>query len=293
MLGGAATHFALAASFFDEVRVVGPVGDDFGEDVLAVAAHARRRSPTTSSTSPGGKTFFWHGRVRRGPQLARDARHRAQRLRALRAQALAGLARTATCCSSPTSSPTCSARCASSASARASWRMDSMNLWIDIARDSLVETIPGGRLPDPQRRGAPAAHRQAEPRRAPRARSSRWGPRRRRRQAGQVRRRRSSPSDGFFALPAYPLERVVDPTGAGDTFAGGFVGYVAAHRERGGHRRAPRARDGLRDRDRLLQRRGVRHRARRAPDRPTRSPSASTRLQRMTSFELEPVALRG
>ena len=36
--------------------------------------------------------------------------------------------------------------------------------------------------------------------------------------------------DGVFALPAYPLETVVDPTGAGDTFAGGFVGYVAAQR---------------------------------------------------------------
>ena len=35
--------------------------------------------------------------------------------------------------------------------------------------------------------------------------------------------------ESFFALPAYPLETVVDPTGAGDTFAGGFVGYIAAH----------------------------------------------------------------
>ena len=35
--------------------------------------------------------------------------------------------------------------------------------------------------------------------------------------------------DGFFALPAYPLETVIDPTGAGDTFAGGFIGYIAAH----------------------------------------------------------------
>src|SRR6202035_5029768 len=35
--------------------------------------------------------------------------------------------------------------------------------------------------------------------------------------------------DGFFSLPAYPLETVIDPTGAGDTFAGGFVGYLAAH----------------------------------------------------------------
>jgi sugar/nucleoside kinase (ribokinase family) len=36
-------------------------------------------------------------------------------------------------------------------------------------------------------------------------------------------------ADGFFSLPAYPLETVVDPTGAGDTFAGGFVGYLARH----------------------------------------------------------------
>jgi sugar/nucleoside kinase (ribokinase family) len=37
--------------------------------------------------------------------------------------------------------------------------------------------------------------------------------------------------DEFFALPAYPLEDVLDPTGAGDSFAGGFVGYIAAHLE--------------------------------------------------------------
>jgi sugar/nucleoside kinase (ribokinase family) len=35
--------------------------------------------------------------------------------------------------------------------------------------------------------------------------------------------------EGFFALPAFPLETVVDPTGAGDSFAGGFMGYIAAH----------------------------------------------------------------
>jgi sugar/nucleoside kinase (ribokinase family) len=35
--------------------------------------------------------------------------------------------------------------------------------------------------------------------------------------------------EGFFSLPAFPLESVIDPTGAGDTFAGGLVGYIAAH----------------------------------------------------------------
>jgi sugar/nucleoside kinase (ribokinase family) len=37
--------------------------------------------------------------------------------------------------------------------------------------------------------------------------------------------------DRFFALPAYPLETVRDPTGAGDSFAGGFLGYLASHGE--------------------------------------------------------------
>ena len=40
--------------------------------------------------------------------------------------------------------------------------------------------------------------------------------------------------EGFFALPAYPLEMVIDPTGAGDTFAGGLVGYIAAHTDGAG-----------------------------------------------------------
>ena len=35
-------------------------------------------------------------------------------------------------------------------------------------------------------------------------------------------------ADGFFALPAYPLETVIDPTGAGDSFAGGFLGYLSS-----------------------------------------------------------------
>src|SRR5258708_27803013 len=37
--------------------------------------------------------------------------------------------------------------------------------------------------------------------------------------------------EGFFALPAFPLEDVIDPTGAGDSFAGGFLGYISAHRD--------------------------------------------------------------
>ena len=60
MLGGAAVHFSLAASFFDEVHVVGPVGDDFGEPELDVL-RARGVDVSDVERVAGGKTFFWRG----------------------------------------------------------------------------------------------------------------------------------------------------------------------------------------------------------------------------------------
>src|ERR671932_2015570 len=64
LLGGSAVHFALASSFLAETRVVGPVGDDFGEAEYEVL---RRRGVITDDVEhvPGGKTFFWAGRYER------------------------------------------------------------------------------------------------------------------------------------------------------------------------------------------------------------------------------------
>jgi len=60
MLGGSAVHFSLAASFFSDVRVVGPVGDDFGEAEYEVL-HARGVNTDDIEHVEGGKTFFWAG----------------------------------------------------------------------------------------------------------------------------------------------------------------------------------------------------------------------------------------
>ncbi|MFN2612492.1 MAG: sugar kinase, partial [Solirubrobacterales bacterium] len=60
MLGGSAVHFSLAASFFTEVRVVGPVGDDFGAEQLAVL-DGRGVVHEDIERIPGGETFFWRG----------------------------------------------------------------------------------------------------------------------------------------------------------------------------------------------------------------------------------------
>src|SRR3712207_4986854 len=68
LLGGSAVHFAIAASYFAETRVVGPVGDDFGEEEYAVL---HRRGVITDDIEhvPGGRTFFWHGRYHRDINL--------------------------------------------------------------------------------------------------------------------------------------------------------------------------------------------------------------------------------
>jgi len=60
MVGGAATHFALAASLFDEVRVVGPVGDDFDASARAVLA-TRGTNIDDVEHIAGGASFFWAG----------------------------------------------------------------------------------------------------------------------------------------------------------------------------------------------------------------------------------------
>ena len=60
MLGGSAVHFALAASFFTEVRVVGPVGEDFGADDLAVLERPRIETADIERID-GRPTFFWQG----------------------------------------------------------------------------------------------------------------------------------------------------------------------------------------------------------------------------------------
>src|SRR6478735_3114217 len=61
MLGGAAVHFSLAASFFTEVRPVGPVGEDFGAEQFAVL---ESRGVLTDGVErvAGGESFFWRGR---------------------------------------------------------------------------------------------------------------------------------------------------------------------------------------------------------------------------------------
>jgi sugar/nucleoside kinase (ribokinase family) len=97
--------------------------------------------------------------------------------------------------------------------------------------------------------------------------------------------------DDVFALPAYPLETVVDPTGAGDTFAGGLVGYVAAQGGDASHETLCRAMAyGTALASYNVEEFGTERVTRLTPDEVA---ARVDDLHRMTTFSPAPVALRG
>jgi sugar/nucleoside kinase (ribokinase family) len=228
MLGGAAVHFSLAASFFDDVRVVGPVGEDFGEEQLDVM-RARTVDVSDIERVSGGKTFFWEGeygwdlnsRETIDTQLGVFEGFQPKLSERSRSSDVLFLANIQPDLQLQVRGQLPDARFVA---------LDSMNLWIDIARDSLVKAIEGVDcviLNDAELRqltGKPnliSAAREILSWNPPTprvivAKQGEYG-------AALIT------AEDFFALPAYPLESVIDPTGAGDTFAGGFVGYIAAH----------------------------------------------------------------
>ena len=120
MLGGSAVHFALAASFFTDVHVVGPVGDDFGDEHVELLARAESTS-TDIERVAGGQTFFWRGHYEADLNVAHTDDTQLGRVRRLRAEAVGGVEAAPTCCSWATSSPTCSGGCGPSAN-RPAWR---------------------------------------------------------------------------------------------------------------------------------------------------------------------------
>jgi sugar/nucleoside kinase (ribokinase family) len=225
MLGGAATHFALAASFFDEVRVVGPVGGDFSDEDFAVL---RTRGTITDDVEviADGKTFFWAGEY--GWDLnSRETLDTQLNVFEQFAPKLSQAARDCDVLFLANIQPTLQLDVLDQCNGPRWTALDSMNLWIDIARDDLVKVVERVDclvLNDAEIRqltGRPSVVRAARELLS-------WGPSAIVAKQGEYGAALVT-EEGFFALPAYPLERVIDPTGAGDTFAGGLAGYVAAH----------------------------------------------------------------
>jgi len=229
MLGGAATHFALAASFFDEVHVVGPVGDDFSEADMAVL---RTRGTNVDDVEhvAGGKTFFWRGEY--GWDLnSRETLDTQLNVFETFNPSLSPASQASETLFLANIQPGLQLGVLEQCEAARFTAVDSMNLWIEIAKDELLAVI--GRVDCVILNDAELRQLTGAPNLVTAARDVlRLGPSVVVAKQGEYGAALVT-ADAFFALPAFPLETVVDPTGAGDSFAGGFVGYVAAHLDEG------------------------------------------------------------
>jgi cytidine kinase len=222
MLGGAAVHFSLAASFFTEVRPVGPVGEDFGPDEFAVL---ESRGVLTDDVErvEGGDSFFWRGRYEYDLNVAHTEDTRLGVFGEFEPK-LSAAARAADTLFLANIQPDLQRQVRAQCTAASFSGLDSMNLWIETAQDSLraaIAEVDCLVVNDAEIRMLTGESNLARAARAvmelgPRAVVAKQG------EYGAA----LFTANGFFALPGFPLEDVRDPTGAGDSFAGGFFGYL-------------------------------------------------------------------
>jgi sugar/nucleoside kinase (ribokinase family) len=225
MLGGAAVHFSLAASFFTEVRPVGPVGEDFGAAEFGVL-EGRGIATDDIEQIAGGKSFFWRGRYEYDLNVAHTEDTQLGVFAEFEPK-LSEASRSADTLFLANIQPDLQRQVRAQCDAGRFSGLDSMNLWIETAKDSLTAAIAEVEcvfLNDAEIRQLTGESNLARAARAlmglgPRAVVAKQG------EYGAA----LFTEGGFFALPGFPLEDVHDPTGAGDSFAGGFLGYLDGH----------------------------------------------------------------
>ncbi len=226
VVGGAATYFSVAASFFTDVRLVGVVGDDFSDEEMGV--FAGRRIDTAGLQRVPGETFRWKGeygfdlntRETIYTHLNVFDRFRPVLPDAYRSTPFVFLANIHPALQTEVLTQVARPRFVAA---------DTMNYWIEGTPDELravLRRVDALLINDEEARELGGWSNLVKAARAICA----MGPRLlviKRGEHGVLMTR----EDGFFAAPAMPLDTVVDPTGAGDTFAGGFMGYLASARE--------------------------------------------------------------
>jgi len=225
MLGGSAVHFAVSASFQTRVGLVGIVGDDFAQEHVAFLK-ARGIDLSGLEIVNGAHTFRWTGSYMRDWNAAEThctalnvfADFKPELPRAYTQAPVLFLANIAPGLQLHVIKQmpeTCYRIC------------DTMNLWINQTRDELAEVFRRVHIVimnDGEARLFTGEQNLIKAGRKMLAFGVEYCVIKKGEHGAMVFGR-----DGFFAaLPAYPVEEVVDPTGAGDTFAGGFAGYVSA-----------------------------------------------------------------
>jgi sugar/nucleoside kinase (ribokinase family) len=223
-LGGSATFFSYAASFFTPVRLVGVVGEDF--------PHTHRemleaRSVDTSGLviEKGGKTFHWRGKYEGDMNTAETLEVHLNVLGTFNPDLSPEFAETPFVFLA-NGSPAMQRKVLSQAKNRKLAVADTMNFWIETQRDelyALLKEVDGLVLNDGEARMLTDEVNLVR---------AGWkvldmGPRFVIIKKGEHGAMFLSAGE-TFVMPAYPVAEVVDPTGAGDSFAGGFMGYLAS-----------------------------------------------------------------
>jgi cytidine kinase len=224
-LGGSAVHCSLAASYFTDVRVVGPVGDDFGEEEYAVL-HRHGVNTDDVEHIEGGETFFWAGEYEWNVSVRHTLDTRLNVFGDFEPK-LSDASKAADTLFLANIQPDLQREVREQCKAARHAALDSMNYWIDTARDSLLRTI--GTVDMLLMNDEEVRQLTEQPTLLKGVRQlMELGPRTVVVKQGEYGCALFTSDGGFFALPAYPLETVRDPTGAGDSFAGGLLGYLDA-----------------------------------------------------------------
>ncbi len=224
-LGGSATYFSYAASFFTQVRVVGAVGSDFPREHLELLS-GRGVDVSAIEILPGQKTFRWTGEYGFDLNEAHTLDVQLNAFAAFKPK-LGSSHRKAKFLFLANIDPVLQLDVLSQMERPALTALDTMNFWIEGKREDLVRVLE--RVDVLLINDAEARMLAREPNLVKAARAiTGMGPRTVVIKRGEYGSLLLSDEQFFFA-PAYPLESVFDPTGAGDTFAGGFMGYLAQH----------------------------------------------------------------
>ncbi len=226
-LGGSATYFSVAASFFTEVDLIAVVGDDFTDDDLSIF-RGRTINLGGLERVPGAKTFFWSGEYGYDLNVAKTRETQLNVFADFRPK-LNEAQRNAEALFLANIHPELQMEVLHQTNRPRLVALDTMNLWIDTKRDALEKAMRQVDLIVINE--AEVRQFTREPNLVKAARSIlALGPQTiviKRGEYGVLMITR----DVVFAVPAYPLENVFDPTGAGDSFAGGFLGYLTSRRE--------------------------------------------------------------
>lgn len=230
LLGGSASYAAVAASFFGPVQLVGVVGTDFPRRYLAL--YRRCGIDLAGLQIRPGKTFHWAGEYELNMDHRRTLRTELGVFENFQPELPAAYQKAAFVLLANIA-PRLQAHVLDQVRRPRFVLADTMDLWLNTALEELrallrrVDALVINETEAQQLAGHNNLYEAAR-------RIHRFGPRYVIVKKGQHGAVLSGP-DGLFLAPAYPVRQVVDPTGAGDTFAGGLMGYLA-------HRPGPVAR---------------------------------------------------